>query len=172
LANVTTFLNIPSAYARGIQAAWHQKFVFLPKPLNGFGIEANVTVVDSRILEYTAEQSLDGQAQYGLLPGTSRLTWNLAGFYEAYGLETRLAAEYVGESLFGLGGDKRLDTFQDSRLTLDLTSSYKVTSHWAVFFEAKNLLNTPLRYYEGSPDRPLQREIYDITVEGGARASF
>jgi len=45
------------------------------------------------------------------------VTWNLAGFYEAYGIETRLAAEYVSHSLFGLGGDKSLDTIQDDRLT-------------------------------------------------------
>jgi TonB-dependent receptor len=172
LANVTTFLNISSAYARGIEADYHQKFVFLPKPLNGLGIEANVTWVDSRILEYDAATSGSGQNEYGLLPGTSQLTWNLAGFYEAYGFEARLAAEYVSHSLFGLGGDKSLDTIQDDRLTLDFGSSYKINKNFTLYFNAKNLLNTPLRYYEGSPDRPIQREIYDITLEGGVRASF
>jgi TonB-dependent receptor len=172
LANVTTFLNIPSGYARGIQADIHQKFVWLPKPLNGFGVEANLTLVDSRFLEYDATTSLTGKNEYGLLPGTSKVTWNLAGFYEAYGAEVRLAAEYVSHSLFGLGGDQSLDTIQDNRLTLDLGSSYKINRNWTVYFNAKNLLNTPLRYYEGEPDRPLQREFYDITLEGGVRASF
>jgi hypothetical protein len=41
-----------------------------------------------------------------------------------------------------------------------------------VYFEAKNLLNTPLRYYEGLPDRPLQQEFYDVTVEGGVRVNY
>ncbi len=172
LANVTTFLNIPSAYARGLQIDIHQQAVWLPKPWNGFGVEANLTLVDSRILEYTAAQSLNGQNQYGLLPGTSRLTWNLAGFYEAYGLEVRLAAEYVSHSLFGLGGDQTLDTLQDSRLSLDFGSSYKINRNFTVYFNVKNLLNTPLRYYEGSPNRPIQREFYDATYEGGIRASF
>ncbi|MBA3811355.1 MAG: TonB-dependent receptor [Caulobacteraceae bacterium] len=171
-ADVTTFLNISTAYARGVQAAYHQKFTWLPRPLDGFGIEANLTLVDSEILEYTADQSLTGLAQHGLLPGTSQVTWNLAGFYEAHGIQTRLSAEYVSHSLFGLGGDKSLDTFQDSRLTVDLTSSYRLTSHWAVFFSAKNLTDEPLRYYEGAANRPIQREFYDITVEGGVRASF
>jgi TonB-dependent receptor len=172
LADVTSFLNIGSAYARGVEADYHQKFVFLPKPLDGFGIEANVTVVDSRILEYDAATSGSGANEYGLLPGTSKLTWNLAGFYEAYGLEMRLAAEYVSHSLFGLGGDKTTDTIQDNRLTLDFASSYKINKNFSVYFNAKNLLNTPLRYYEGSPDRPIQREIYDVTLQGGVRASF
>ena len=176
LANVTTFVNIPSGYARGIQADYHQKFVFLPRPLDGFGIEANLTLVDSRFLEYDAvtDQPLTGPGrnEYGALPGTSKVTWNLAGFYEAHNVEVRLSAEYVSHSLFGLGGDQALDVIQDNRLTLDLASSFKINKNFSIYFDAKNLLNTPLRYYEGSPDRPIQREFYDVTVEGGVRATF
>src|SRR6202044_505274 len=102
--------------------------------------------VDSRDVEYTAAQSLTGKAESGPLPGTSALTWNLAGFYEAHGLTTRVAAEYVSHSLFGLGGDRSLDTLQDARLTLDFTSAYRFDKTWSVYFNAKNLLNTPLRY--------------------------
>ena len=172
LANVTTYLNVDNAWARGLEFAYHQKFAFLPKPLQGFGVDANLTLVDSHILEYDAATSATGQNQYGLLPGTSQLTWNLAGFYEAYGLELRLAAEYVSHSLFGLGGDKTTDTIQDNRLTLDFSSSYKVNRNWTVYFNARNLLNTPLRYYEGSTNRPIQREFYDATYEGGVRFAF
>ena len=171
-ADVTTYLNIPSAYVRGLTLAYRQKFVWLPKPLDGFGLEGNFTYVDSRILEYDAATSLSGKNEYGLLPGTSPVTWNLSAFYEAYGIETRLSAEYVSHSLFGLGGDKALDTIQDSRFLLDLTSSYKIDRHWTIYFNAKNLTNQPLRYYEGSVDRPIQREFYDITIEGGVRAHF
>jgi TonB-dependent receptor len=172
LADVTTFLNISSAYARGAEFAYHQKFTFLPQPFDGLGIEANLTLVDSRILEYDAATSITGTNQYGLLPGTSKVTWNLSGFYEAHGIQLRLSSQYVSHSLFGLGGDKALDTIQDDRLTLDFTSSYQITHNWSVYFNAKNLLNTPLRYYEGSPDRPIQREFYDVTYEGGVKARF
>jgi TonB-dependent receptor len=172
LADVTTFLNISSAYARGAEFAYHQKFTFLPQPFDGLGIEANLTLVDSRLLEYDAATSATGTNQFGMLPGTSKVTWNLSGFYEAHGLQLRLSSEYVSHSLFGLGGDKALDTIQDDRLTLDFTSSYQITHNWSVYFNAKNLLNTPLRYYEGSPDRPIQREFYDVTYEGGVKARF
>ena len=169
---VTTFLNIPSGYARGVDASYHQKYTFLPKPFDGLGIEANVTWVDSRFLEYNAATSASGNNEYGLLPGTSPITWNAAGFYEAYGLELRLSAQYVDHSLFGLGGDKSLDTIQDNRLTLDWHSAYQVDKHWGVYFDAKNLLNTPLRYYEGTSNRPIQREFYDETYEAGVRFHF
>ena len=172
LATVTTFLNVSDAYARGIEAAYNQRFAFLPGVLKGLGLEANVTYVDSEILKYAANQSATGKDEYGLLPGTSRLTWNVAGFYEAYGLQARLSAQYVGPSLFGLGGDKSLDVIQDERLTLDFTSSYQLRPGIAVYFNARNLLDTPLRYYEGQSDRPIQREFYDVTYEGGLRVHF
>ncbi len=172
LATVTTYLNVPSAYARGFQAAYHQQFTFLPHPLQGLGIESNLTLVDSRIEEYTPAQSLSGKAEYGMLPGTSATTWNMAGFYEAYGVQARIAAEYVSHSLFGLGGDKLLDTIQDDRLTVDFTSSYRLNENWSAYFNVKNINNEPLRYYEGSPNRPIQREFYEQTFEAGVKAHF
>jgi TonB-dependent receptor len=169
LANVTTFLNTSSAYARGAELAYQQKFTFLPEPFSGFGAEANLTLVDSRILEYDAATSGSGTAQYGLLPGTSKVTWNLAAFYEDHGIQARLSSQYVSHSLFGLGGDKSLDVLQDKRLTMDFTSSYQISPQLTVYFNAKNLLDTPLRYYEGSPNRPIQREFYGQTYEAGVR---
>jgi TonB-dependent receptor len=169
---ITSYENISSAYARGLTVAYKQRFAWLPKPLDGFGIEGNFTYVDSHILEYDAATSFTGLNEYGQLPGTSEITWNLAAFYEAYGIQTRLSGEYISHSLFGLGGDKALDTIQDSRFLLDLTSSYKINKTWTVYFNAKNLTNQPLRYYEGDVDRPIQREFYDITLEGGVRAHF
>jgi TonB-dependent receptor len=188
-AQVSSFINIPSAYARGVDADYNEKFTWLAKPFDGLGIDANVTFVDSHMIEYdafTVAQNLqnilgldpadprviNAKAQTGLLPGTSPITWNVAGFYEAYGWEIRLAAQYVEHSLFGLGGLKQLDTIQDNRTTLDFTSAYHVNQHWTLYFNAKNLLNTPLRYYEGTSNRPIQREFYEATYEAGVRAHF
>jgi TonB-dependent receptor len=166
-----TYLN-EDAYARGVEVAYHQKFTMLPGLLGGLGVEANGTWVDSRFKEYDKTVSGDGKDQFGSLPGTSHVTWNVAGFYEDHGLAMRLSAEYVGQSLFALNGDKTLDTHQDKKLNMDFTSSYQFTSNFTGYFNVKNLLNTPLRYYEGSPSRPIQREIYSQTYEAGIRAKF
>ena len=111
LANIITYENVASAYARGIQADYHQKFTFLSSRWTASGW----TERDGRGLahpEYTGAQDLTGQAEYGFLPGTSQTTWNLAAFYEAYGAQVRLAAEQVSHNLFGLGGDKSRDVIQ------------------------------------------------------------
>ncbi|WP_428334636.1 TonB-dependent receptor [Novosphingobium sp.] len=166
-----TYIN-ESAYARGIEIAYQQKFAFLPGVLSGLGVEANLTLVKSHFREYAAAVSGDGTDQYGSLPGTSNVTWNLAGFYEKGPVSVRLSSQYVSASLFALNGDKSLDTIQAARLTMDLTSSYKVGSHYEVFFAAKNLLNTPLRYNDGAAYRTQQIEYYGATYEGGVRIKF
>jgi TonB-dependent receptor len=167
-----TFSNVSSAYARGIEVAYHQQFLWLPDPWKGFGVDANATLVDSRFEEYNAATSGSGHAEFGLLPGTSKLTANFAAFYEAHGVEARISGEYVSAELFSLGGSKSQDTIQDNRLTLDWASSYAFNKNWKVYFNAKNLLNTPLRFYMGNPSFPIQREFYDVTYEAGIKVAF
>ncbi len=144
----------------------------LPGLFAGLGVDGNITWVDSRFKEYDAAVSGTGKSEFGSLPGTSHVTWNLAGFYEDHGLNLRLSAEYVGQSLFALNGDQSLDTHQDKKLNMDFTSSYWFTPNLAGYFNVKNLLDTPLRYYEGTSSRPIQREIYGQTYEAGVRAKF
>ena len=170
--DIFTFVN-ENAYARGVELAYHQKFDFLPGLLKGLGTDANITWVDSRFKEYSALVSGQGVDEYSRLPGTSHVTWNLAGFYENRGLALRLAAEYVGASLFSLNGDRTLDTIQDRRLNLDFSSSYQFTKHVQGYFQVKNLLNTPLRYNDGiDRSRVQQLEYYGQTYEFGLRATF
>ena len=167
-----TFFN-ESGYARGVELAYHQKFTMLPGLLGGLGVDGNVTWVDSRFKEYDASISSTGKDQFGSLPGTSHVTWNVAGFYEDHGLALRLSTEYVGQSLFGLSGnDKSGDTIQDRKLNMDFTSSYQFNPTWTGYFNVKNLLDTPLRYYVGDRNHPIQREIYGQTYEAGIRAKF
>lgn len=157
----TTFGNVSSAYARGVEAAYVQKFDGLPGLFDGLGVDLNGTYVDTQVELRPGEQVT--------MPGTSNWTANAAAFYEAHDLQLRLAYQYVGKTLFGITGDRATDVFQDARATLDFTSQYQINQRLAVYFNAKNLLDTPLRFYEGSKNRPIQREFYDVTIEGGVK---
>ena len=159
--HLVTFGNIPTAYARGVEASYQQKFTSLPKPFDGLGLEGNVTYVDSSGAVRPGENEA--------LPGTSRVTYNVGSFYEAYGLSVRLAAQYVAHSLYQVGGSRGTDVFEDSRLTLDFTSSYDFDEDWSVYFNVKNLTNAPLRIYMGAPNWVIQREFYKQTYETGVR---
>ena len=164
-----TYVN-EDAYARGIEVAYQQKLAFLPGLLGGLGVEGNLTLVKSRFLEYSA--ATNGTDQYGSLPGTSNVTWNLAASYERGPVRLRLASQFVGASLFSYGGDRSTDAIQHARTTMDLTGSYRFSKGYELYFSAKNLLNTPLRYDFGDASRPQQIEYYGVTYEAGVRLKF
>jgi hypothetical protein len=42
----------------------------------------------------------------------------------------------------------------------------------SVYLNGKNLTNTPLKYTEGVPGRPIQREFYKATIQFGVLANF
>ncbi|WP_421854481.1 TonB-dependent receptor [Novosphingobium sp.] len=159
-----TYENVSSAHARGVEAAYDQRFAFLPKPFDGLGIGGNVTYVDSEVELRLGEKRA--------LPATSKWTWNAAAYYEAHGVQLRLAAQYVGKNLFGIGDSADFDVFQSARTTLDLTSSLDIYKGVRLYFNVKNLTNEPLRIYERSENRPIQREFYDRTFEGGLKFKF
>jgi TonB-dependent receptor len=170
LTNITTTVDSYSngpAHADGIEGQYQQQLTFLPAPFDGFGYSGNFTLVDSRAQIHPGI--------YGLLPSTSKVTWNAAVFYERGPIEFRIASDYVGQNLFAFGTTEgnATDVYSRHRLTLDLGSSYAILHQMKVYFDAKNLLNTPLEFTEGPSDsRPIQREFYDITLLAGVRLSF
>jgi TonB-dependent receptor len=163
---VDSYLNGP-AHAYGVEAQYQQQLLFLPRPWDGLGFSLNGTAVDSRAEIHPGV--------FGLMPSTSKFTWNAALFYESGPLELRLAADYVGQNLFAFGTTvgNSTDVYSSARLTMDFGASYAVSHVVRVYFDAKNLLNTPLEFTEGpSWTRPIQREFYDVTLLAGVRLTF
>ena len=142
-----------------------RRFRELPGFWSGFGASANWTGVDSRI------QIRPGN--YTALPSTARNTGNAALFYEVpHRFDARVAANYISRSIFAIGTSPALDTFSEARTSLDFGAKYFVIDAVSVYFDAKNLTNTPLKYTEGQPGRPLQRETYGPTYLLGVVVTF
>lgn len=161
--HISTYLNAP-AYARGLEAQWVQKFVWAPGLLKHFGVDANATYVDSQVDLFAGQKAL--------LPGTSRWTGNAAFYYEDGRFQSRVALTYVGKNLFTVGGSQETNVYEVARVQLDWTNSYQVTRNVQLFFNIKDLNNEGLKFYEGSPDRLIQREFYLQSFEFGLKARF
>lgn len=159
-----TFVNAPSAYARGIEVNFDHRFRKLPGLLSGLGVAANFTYVDSRFEIRPGE--------FTSLPSTSKYTWNAAIFYEKGPINLRLGVYSVSADLFAIGGGKSSDVYNDKRTSLDFGGSYAVNRHWTAYFAAKNLTDTPHTFYQGTPDRPIQREFYGPTYTAGIRFNY
>src|SRR5262249_44783668 len=97
IVHVSSWENLNSAHATGLQLNYVQKFRdLLPGLLSGFGVNANYTYVDSRL------QIRPGD--FTLLPSTSKHTANLAVTYDYDGLSLNLAGYYTSKNIFAIGG--------------------------------------------------------------------
>lgn len=132
---VTQWLNGPSAQVRGIELAIQHMFGD-----TGFGVQANATKVDTNKPYNPNDTSTSGFAVTGLADSA-----NLVGFYEKYGFEARLALNWRDEYLDHFGQQQNggrfgtEPTFVNSSTTLDLSTSYRFTPNFDVYFEALNL---------------------------------
>lgn len=161
---VQSYANVSHARVRGIEGQFVDHFTRLPGLLGGLGIDGNFTYANSKVALRPGETVA--------MPGTFGWTWNAAVFYERGPVKLRLASQFESHVLFGIGSTRATDVFQDSRTTLDANASYDVTQNLQFYANAKNLTNAPLRFYEGTPNRPIQREFYDLTLELGAKLHF
>ena len=159
-----SYSNATGSYARGLEFNWEKRFTELPWFFSGLGAGANLTLVDSRFEIRPGEHSR--------LPSTSKQTWNATIFYEKYGLGLRLAAYSVSADLFAIGADKTSDVYNAQRTSMDFGSTYAFSKQLGIYFNIKNLLNTPHAFYQGTPDRPIQREFYSQDYLFGVRYDF
>ena len=165
LLKLVTFSNASKkSHARGAEFNWEQRFKSLPGFLSGLGASANYTFVDSAIEIRPGENST--------LPSASKNTWNAAVFYEEYGLGLRLAAYSTSADLFFIGNSASGDVYNATRTSMDFGSTYAFTPHWSAYFNAKNLLDTPHKFYQGTYERVIQREFYGQTYQLGARFDY
>lgn len=160
----TTYLNGGSAYSRGIEFNYQQEFGFLPGPLSGFGIAANYTYVDSRGNAHPTQPTK--------LPYTAPNLYNIGLFYDKYGFKFSLAASFTDRNLEAIGSSTLTDRYFDTEFHLDLSISYLFFNGTGIYFHAKNLTNQAFRVYEGSTNRPIQREFYGETYEAGVQFKF
>ena len=132
-------VNGGKAKTQGLEVSWQTPLAY------GFGVIANAT--------YAQSSTANGQP----LVGTSKLTYNLTGYYEAGPISTRLAYNY--RSHFYLGIANNSPDYQDDYGTLDGSFSYQLTPHWSLNIDAQNLTHQKLYYYDQV--KWLPRAIYD-----------
>lgn len=158
--------NAPSGSLAGVELVWQQQFTSLPGWLAGFGVFANLTLVDAEI---DVGRLYAGRSKFPL-PGQSDSVTNLALFYEKGPLSIRLSYTDRSDYLNEINADDgALDLYWEGRDQLDLTASYQVNRVLETFVEAKNLTNTAgIRYY-GERSRVYEYEKFGYSVFVGAR---
>ena len=82
------------------------------------------------------------------LPGLSR-SYNVVGFFEKYGFQTRVAYSHRGAFLAGLAQVQQANepVYTAAYGQLDMSASYDINRHFSVFFDAINLTSASQRQY-------------------------
>jgi TonB-dependent receptor len=133
--------------------------------LNGFGVAANVTLLDSEF------EGLDG-TQFDL-PGTSDMIYNVSVFYENYGFSARVNYQYRDEWISPIedpnevwGEQKRVDLSISYELPFDFNGAIL-----SLYFNANNLSDeTDVRYAANGTIN--QSESYGRRYLVGLRLNF
>lgn len=147
-------LNGESATVWGVELSYQYQFRQLPAPFDGLGLLANWTWTDSEA------EFPDREGEKASLPGQSDNVGNFAISYEKGGFSGLLSFNFHGKYIDEVGESRDLDIYYDDHYQLDFSSKFTINKNWRLFLELNNLTDEPLRYYEGSEDRPIQEEYY------------
>lgn len=160
--------NGAKASLYGFELAFQRQLDFLPGIWKGLGVYLNYTYTKSN-----ASGIRDGDGELRTdnvtLPGTTPQMWNASLSFETKKLVIRTSANYAAAYLDEVGDDPFTDRYYDKQFFLDLNASYAFAPQWRIFFEANNLTNQPLRYYQGISARTMQTEYYNRRFNLGVK---
>ena len=145
---------------------------FITPALKCLGVYGNYTYTYSNVQNFNFEGRENEQ---GLrLPGSPAHTANASLYFELKGFHLRLSYNYASSFIDEMGEHADLDRYYDAVNYLDLNASYTFGKDfkWTVYAEANNLLNQPLRYYQGTKERTMQAEFYGVRFNAGIKLNF
>lgn len=127
----------------GVELAFIKNLTFLPGLLDGLGVSANATWLDSdfRVQNDSSADTVGVFNEPGLLEGMAKKNYNAAIFYDQGPFSARLAYNYTGLKLssrinVGTPYRSRYDTPKEK---IDFQASYAVSDHWKVSLNVLNL---------------------------------
>jgi TonB-dependent receptor len=136
--NVTAPSNANVTQIHGFEFSVQQLF-----GESGFGVQANWSLPSGG----AQWNSLAIGSQFAL-PGLSR-SYNVVGFFEKWGFQTRVAYSHRGAFLAGLGQIQQANepVYTAAYGQLDMSASYDFNQHFGVIFDAINLTSASQRQY-------------------------
>ena len=109
------------------------------------------------------------------MAGSPEHTANASLYFEKSGINVRLSYNYASSFIDQMNtGSRELDRYYDHVNYLDLNASYTwgKKTQYTIFAEVGNLLNQPLRYYQGRSDRTMQVEYYGVRTNVGFKINL
>lgn len=166
---ISTPRNAETAKIKGLEFAVQQAFTFLPSPLDGFGFNGNVTLLDTEFTFLTST----GPRVTGLFQ-QPEITTNESLYYQRGPFEARVSHNYMGGQLETINdANVNSDQYWKGRHSFDASLSWRFAKRLTVFVEGQNLSNTGRQEVTGPDRRNLQEWAnYGRTYWLGAALNF
>lgn len=164
--------NAGNATLLGLEFSYQRDFGFISPALKCLGFYGTYTYTHSRVEDFNFEGR---ENECGLsLPGSPAHTANASLYFEKGGFNVRLSYNFASAFIDEMGASTFYDRYYDAVSYMDINAGYTFGKKVKTTFyaEASNLLNQPLRYYQGTKDRTMQAEYYGIKVNAGVKVSF
>ena len=163
-------INGGDANITGLEFAFQKNLDFLPGALKGVGVYLNYTYTHSEVDNF----EIDGRENESIaLPGTPSNNLNASLSYEYKNFFFRISSNWTDayRDSEGIGESKFYDSWYDSSFHLDINAYYVFgkEKQWKVYFDANNLTDQPLRFYQGIEERTLQAEYYGANYSLGVK---
>jgi len=164
---LATSVNGGDAKLTGVELAYNQSLAFLPGPFDGLGVQASLTVVDSKANYFAGNRAIKDS-----LIGLSKTSYNLVGYYEKGPLAARLGWFWRSRYLSGTGSVTTAESYIDAYGSLDGSISYDLTQNYALTLEGSNLTDEIRYVYGKTKDQPMEIYHWGRTVSLTLRGKF
>ena len=171
---ITKPINAYDADLFGLEFAYQRDFSFIAPALKCIGFYGTYTYTHSSTKNHRFEHRTVDEGEDIQMTGSPEHTANASLYYEKKGLNVRLSYNFASEFVDEFGTVAALDRYYDKVNYLDANAGYTFGDKFKTTFyvEANNLLNHPLRYYQGTKDRTMQAEYYGVRLNAGVKINF
>lgn len=164
--------NAGDANLLGVEVGYQRDFGFIAPALKCVGFYGTYTYTHSKVnnFNFTGRENEKDLK----LPGSPEHTANASLYFEKGGLNVRLSYNFASDFIDEMGESTFYDRYYDKVNYMDVNASYTFGKKLRTTFyaEANNLLNQPLRYYQGISERTMQSEHYGVKVNAGVKINF
>lgn len=164
--------NAGNANLVGVELSYQRDFSFIAPALKCVGFYGTYTYTHSRVEDFNFE-GRENEKDLSM-PGSPEHIANASLYFEKGGLNLRLSYNFASDFIDEMGESTFYDRYYDKVNYMDVNASYTFGKKFKTTFyaEANNLLNQPLRYYQGTKDRTMQAEYYGVKVNAGVKINF
>jgi TonB-dependent receptor len=165
-AQFTQPINGGNATLFGAEVAFQRQLDFISPALSGVGIYFNYTFTTSEVTDFNFEGREDDELD---LPGSPQHTLNASVAYEGKRFTSRVSFNYASDFIEEVGSEAFNDRYYDQVTYLDANFSYSLNKNFVIYANANNLLNQPLRFFQGVSSRTMQAEFYNARFDLGIK---